>query len=65
MVTAGPLAPWATALGFPRLYNTEIQLKCHNNSKKEKRGGRGEGSEGGGGEGAKLCRFFVSLEVIL
>jgi hypothetical protein len=30
--------------------------------KRRERGGR---ERGGGGEGAKLCRFFVSLEVIL
>jgi hypothetical protein len=33
-----PNAVAQPALGFSRLYNTKIQPKCHNNSKKEKRG---------------------------
>jgi hypothetical protein len=37
-----PLTPWAAALGFPRLYNTEIQLKCHNNLKKKRKEGEEE-----------------------
>jgi hypothetical protein len=63
VVTHGVMAivSCATALGSGCLYNTEIQLKCHNNSKKTKRGGRGEGSE----EEVVNCRFFVSSEVIL
>jgi hypothetical protein len=40
----------------------KFSRKCHNNSKKKKERGRGR-ELGGGGEGAKFCRFFVSLEV--
>jgi hypothetical protein len=38
MASAGLLASWVTALGSGCLYNTEIEPKCHNKSKKEREG---------------------------
>jgi hypothetical protein len=60
---AGLLPSCLTSLGTVAYITPKFIRKYYNNSKKregERRRGRG-----GGGEGAKLCRFFISLEVIL